>query len=86
MDSEGGGLWRSFQSSKECLGLHALTMFDRSNRETFRWGLSVAGNDNGVYEVLLTEMPTKHNVFFGTKIPKGVSSACKAIKDTIKEK
>jgi hypothetical protein len=78
MDGESGDLWRSFETNKDCLGLRAVRM---SDHETFRWALSVAGNGHGAFEVLLIEMPTKHNVFFGTNIPKGVSRACKAIKE-----
>jgi hypothetical protein len=81
MDGEDGGLWRSFESNKACLGLRALKL---SDRETFRWSLAVAGNGRGEFEVLLIEMPTKHNVFFGTNISKGVSRACSTIKEEIK--
>lgn len=81
MDGLDGSLWRGFETNKACLGLRAIKM---SDRETFRWSLAVAGNGRGDYEVLLIEMPTKHNVFFGTNIPKGVGRACKTIKDEIR--
>jgi hypothetical protein len=84
MDGEESSLWRSFESSEACLGLRAVKMFDNSNRETFRWSISIAGDGRGDFEVLLSEMPTKHNVFYGTDIPKGVSRACKTIKGEIK--
>jgi hypothetical protein len=85
MDGENGGLWRSFEVNKACLGLRAVKLFDKSERESWRWALSVAGNGHGDFEVLLIEMQTKHNVFFGTNIPKGVGRACKTIKEAIKE-
>ena len=84
MDGQDGSLWRSFENNKGCLGLRAMKMFDKSDRETFRWAMSVAGNARGRFEVLLIEMPTKHNIFFGTNIPKGVSHACKTIKEEIR--
>jgi hypothetical protein len=81
LDGEGGGLWRGFETTKACLGLHAIKT---SDRETFRWSLVIAGNGRGDYEVFLIEMPTKHNVFFGTNISEGVSRACTNIKEEIK--
>jgi hypothetical protein len=81
MDGEDGGLWHSFEGNKACLGLRAVKM---SDHETFRWSLAVAGNGRGNYEVLLIEMPIKHNVFFGTNISKGISRACSTIKEEIK--
>jgi hypothetical protein len=80
MDKEDGGFWRGFETNKECLGLHAIRM---SDHETFRWALAIAGTGRGNFEVLLTEMPTKHNMFFGTNIPKGMGRACKTIKEAI---
>ena len=84
MDGQDGGLWRSFETNKACLGLRAVKMFDKSDPATFRWALSVSGNAHGSFEVLVIEMPTKHNFFFGTNIPKGVSRACKTIKEEIR--
>jgi len=84
MDGEESALWRSFESSEACLGLRGVKMFDNSNRETFRWSMSITGDGRGDFEVLLSEMPTKHNVLYGTDIPKGVSRACKTIKGEIK--
>lgn len=81
MDGEDGGLWRGFETNKACLGLRAIKL---SDRETFRWSLAVAGSGRGSFEVLLIEMPTKRNLFFGTNISKGVSRACSTIKEEIK--
>jgi hypothetical protein len=81
MNTEDSGLWRSFEGNRACLGLRAVTM---SDREPFRWSLAIAGNGRGKDEVLLIEMPTKHDVFFGTNISKGVSHACTAIKQDLK--
>jgi hypothetical protein len=85
IDTESGALWRSFENNKDCLGLRAVKMFDKSEHEGFKWALSVAGDGRGKFEVLLIEMPTKHNLFFGRAIPKGVSRACKAIKKEVSE-
>jgi hypothetical protein len=84
MDTESGGLWHAFESNKACLGLHPVKMFDKSEHNTFRWALSVTGNERGKFEVLLIETPTHHNVFFGANITKGVGRACKSIKKEVK--
>jgi hypothetical protein len=84
MDSQDGGLWRAFESNKTCLGLRAVRLFDRSDSALLRWGLAVVGNGHGNYEVLLIERPTKHNIFFGTNIRKGVGRACKVIQEAIR--
>jgi len=84
LDGENGGLWHSFETNKACLGLRAMKLFDKSDPELFRWALSTVGNGRGSAEVLLIEMPTKHDVFFGTNIPKGVGRACKTIKKEIR--
>jgi len=85
MDGEDGGLWRAFETNKACLGLRAIKLFDRSDPALFRWALAVAGNGHGSDEVALIERPTKHHIFFGTNIPKGVGRACKVIKEAIRE-
>src|SRR5690242_2438152 len=70
----------NFTKDAACSGLHEVP-WDYRNKESFAWGLSIAGDGAGHFEVLLinSESSPHHYVFLGENIKKGVHKACRVI-------
>ena len=64
---------------KSCVGLHEVAW---GSKDFFGWGLAIAGNGHGAFEVLLQKVEDNHisyHAFLGTNVKNAVRNACNII-------